>query len=166
MGLERLVRGPWGRVLRAIREDEAAAEALGKNANRYRLQAFVLGSAIMGLAGAMQGHFIGFIAPDNYLSALTFQVWAMLIVGGAGNNRGAVLGAVVVWGLWSTSSAVVSATFPPEQQARAASLQIVMIGDFACGDPCVDAARSPRRTNDCLPLCRAIHSRFAIAPSA
>ncbi len=128
VGLERLVSGPWGRVLRAIREDEAAAEALGKNANRYRLQAFVLGSAIMGLAGAMQGHFIGFIAPDNYLSALTFQVWAMLIVGGAGNNRGAVLGAVVVWGLWSTSSAVVSATFPPEQQARAASLQIVMIG--------------------------------------
>ena len=128
VGLERLVRGPWGRVLRAIREDEAAAAALGKNANLYRLQAFVLGSAIMGLAGAMQGHFIGFIAPDNYLSALTFQVWAMLIVGGAGNNRGAVLGAVVVWGLWSTSSAVVSATFPPEQQARAASLQIVMIG--------------------------------------
>ncbi len=128
IGLERLVRGPWGRLLRAIREDEAAAAALGKNANRYRLQAFVLGSAIMGLAGAMQGHFIGFIAPDNYLSALTFQVWAMLIVGGAGNNRGAVLGAVVVWGLWSTSSAVISATFPPEQQARAASLQIVMIG--------------------------------------
>ena len=58
----------------------------------------MLGSAIMGLAGAVQGHFIGFIAPDNYLSALTFQVWAMLIVGGAGNNRGALLGAIVVWG--------------------------------------------------------------------
>jgi branched-chain amino acid transport system permease protein len=128
VGLERLVRGPWGRVLRAIREDETAAQAIGKNPNRYRLQAFVLGSSIMGLAGAMQEHFIGFIAPDNYLSALTFQVWAMLIVGGAGNNRGAVLGAVVVWGLWSTSSAVVAATFPAELQARAASLQIVMIG--------------------------------------
>ena len=126
--LERLVSGPWGRVLRAIREDEAAAAAIGKNANRYRLQAFALGSAIMGLAGAMQGHFIGFIAPDNYLSALTFQVWAMLIVGGAGNNRGAVVGAIVVWGLWSASSALISAVAPPEYQARAASLQIVMIG--------------------------------------
>ncbi len=88
----------------------------------------MLGGAIMGLAGAMQGHFIGFIAPDNYLSALTFQVWAMLIVGGAGNNLGAMIGAVVVWGLWSASSAVIAATFPPEEQARAASLQIVMIG--------------------------------------
>ncbi len=128
LGLERLLRGPWGRVLRAIREDEAAAAAIGKNARIYRLQAFVLGSAIMGLAGAIQGHFIGFIAPDNYLSAMTFQVWAMLIVGGAGNNRGAILGAVVVWGLWSGSSAAIASIFPPEQQARAASLQIVMIG--------------------------------------
>jgi branched-chain amino acid transport system permease protein len=126
--LERLVRGPWGRVLRAIREDEAAAASLGKNANAYRLQAFVLGGALMGLAGAMQGHFIGFIAPDNYLSALTFQVWAMLIVGGAGNNLGALLGAVLVWGIWSASSALTAVLFPPEQQARAAALEIVLIG--------------------------------------
>ncbi len=128
IGLERLVRGPWGRVLRAIREDEAAAAAVGKSANAFRLQAFALGAAIMGLAGAIQGHFIGFIAPDNYVSALTFQVWAMLIVGGAGNNLGALLGSVVVWALWSASSAAVAAIFPPEQQARAASLEIVMIG--------------------------------------
>jgi branched-chain amino acid transport system permease protein len=128
VGLERLVRGPWGRVLRAVREDETAAAALGKNARLYRLQAFVLGCAVMGLAGAVQGHFIGFIAPENYLAALTFQVWAMLIVGGAGNNRGALVGAVVVWGLWSASSALTSTIFPPDQQARAASLQIVLIG--------------------------------------
>ena len=127
-GLERLVRGPWGRVLRAIREEEMAAAAIGKNARVYRLQAFVLGSAVMGLAGAVQGHFIGFIAPDNYLSTVTFQVWVMLVVGGAGNNRGALLGAVVVWGLWSASSALTATIFPPEQQARAASLQIVLIG--------------------------------------
>jgi branched-chain amino acid transport system permease protein len=126
--LERLVRGPWGRVLRAIREDEAAAAALGKNAALYRLQAFVLGSAIMGLGGAAQAHFIGFIAPDNYVPALTFQVWAMLIVGGSGNNRGAVLGAVLVWGLWSLSGGLMGELFPPEAQARAAALQIVAIG--------------------------------------
>jgi branched-chain amino acid transport system permease protein len=82
----------------------------------------------MGLAGAIQAHFIGFIAPENYLSALTFQVWAMLIVGGAGSNRGALLGAVLVWGLWSASGAIIAALFPPDQQARAAALQIAMIG--------------------------------------
>ncbi|HVI88933.1 MAG TPA: branched-chain amino acid ABC transporter permease [Dongiaceae bacterium] len=128
LALDRLTRSPWGRVLRAIREDEAAAASLGKNANFYRLQAFVLGSAIMGLAGAIQGHFIGFIAPENYVSALTFQVWAMLIIGGAGNNRGALLGAVLVWALWSASGPLIGAIFPPEQQARAAALQIVAIG--------------------------------------
>lgn len=128
LALERLIRSPWGRVLRAIREDEMAALSLGKNADLYRLQAFMLGSAIMGLAGAVQAHFIGFIAPDNYLSTLTFQVWAMLIVGGAGNNRGALLGAIVVWGFWSLSGALVSALVPPEHQARAAALQLVVIG--------------------------------------
>lgn len=128
IALERLVRSPWGRVLRAIREDETAARAIGKNANRFRLQAFVLGSAVMGLAGAVQGHFIGFIAPENYLSAITFQTWAMLIIGGSGNNKGAVLGAVLVWGLWSASGALMTTIFPPEQQARAAALQIVAIG--------------------------------------
>ena len=127
-GLERLVRGPWGRVLRAIREDETAAAALGKNPHAYRLQAFVLGGSLMGLAGAIQAHFVGFIAPDNYLSALTFLTWAMLIVGGAGNNRGALLGAGVVWGIWSVSSALTAAIFPPGFQARAAALQIVLIG--------------------------------------
>jgi branched-chain amino acid transport system permease protein len=126
--LERLVRSPWGRVLRAIREDEQAATALGKNAAKFRLQAFALGGAIMGLGGALQAHFIGFIAPENYVPALTFQVWAMLIVGGAGNNRGALLGALVVWAVWTASGSLTASLFPPAQQARAASLQIVVIG--------------------------------------
>lgn len=132
LALEHLVRSPWGRVLRAIREDEAASQALGKNPTRFRLQAFTIGGAIMGLAGAAQAHFIGFIAPDNYMPILTFQVWAMLVVGGSGNNRGAILGAVLVWGIWASSAAAVSTFFPPEQQARAASLQIVMIGVGLC----------------------------------
>jgi branched-chain amino acid transport system permease protein len=127
-GLEMLVRSPWGRVLRAIREDEAAAVSLGKNANYFRLQAFALGGAIMGLGGALQAHLIGFIAPDNYLPTLTFQIWAMLIIGGSGNNRGALLGAVAVWGLWSLTGAALSAFVPAEHQARVAALQIVFIG--------------------------------------
>jgi branched-chain amino acid transport system permease protein len=132
LGLERLLRSPWGRVLRAIREDEQAALALGKNAFAFRLQAFAIGGAIMGLAGAVQAHFIGFIAPENYVPMLTFQIWAMLIVGGSGNNRGAVLGALVVWAVWAASAAMISAVVPPETQARAAALQIVVIGLAIC----------------------------------
>jgi branched-chain amino acid transport system permease protein len=128
VALERLVRSPWGRVLRAIREDERAAASLGKSPRLYRLQAFALGGAIMGLGGAVQAHFIGFIAPDNYLSSLTFLVWTMLIIGGSGNNRGAILGGVLVWALWSASGMAISALFPPESQARASALQIVAIG--------------------------------------
>ena len=71
---------------------------------------------------------IGFIAPGNYLSSLTFLAWTMLVVGGSGNNRGAILGAVVVWGLWSASGFVLNLVLPSDFQARGASLQIVLIG--------------------------------------
>lgn len=130
--LEHLMRSPWGRVLRAIREDEQAAAALGKNAIIFRIQAFAVGGAIMGLAGAVQAHFIGYISPEGYVPILTFQVWAMLIVGGSGNNRGAILGAVVVWAFWAASGAIIAAVVPPEEQARASALKIVMIGIAIC----------------------------------
>lgn len=128
MGLERLARSPWGRVLRAIREEERAAASLGKSPSRYRLQAFALGGAIMGLSGAVHSSFIGFIAPDNYGSSVTFQIWTMLIVGGSGRNLGALAGAVLIWALWSASGFATGLLFPPDAQARAASLQIVAIG--------------------------------------
>jgi len=126
--LEALVRSPWGRVLRAVREDERAARALGKSASRYRLQAFSIGGAIMGLAGALQAHLIGFVAPDNFESSLTFQIWTMLIIGGSGNNRGALLGAGLVSVLWSATGLATGALFPPEHQAQAAALRIIAIG--------------------------------------
>jgi len=99
--LEHLSRSPWGRVLKALREDERAAISLGKSARFYRVQAFAVGGAIMALAGALQAHFTGFIAPDNYLPILTFQVWVMLIVGGSGSNLGAVIGSILVWAIWA-----------------------------------------------------------------
>ena len=132
LALEHLTRSPWGRVLKALREDERAAISLGKSARFYRVQAFAVGGAIMALAGALQAHFIGFIAPDNYLSIVTFQVWVMLIVGGSGSNAGAVAGSVLVWAIWAGSGALTSVLFAPEQQARAASLQIVAIGVILC----------------------------------
>ena len=130
IALERLVRSPWGRVLRAVREDERAAMSLGKNPTRYRLQAFGLGGAIMGLGGAVHAHFIGFIAPDNYQSALTFQIWTMLIIGGSGNNLGAIVGAGLIWALWSASGLAIGVFFAAEDQARAAALRLVAIGVF------------------------------------
>ncbi|MBB4566688.1 branched-chain amino acid ABC transporter permease [Rhizobium leucaenae] len=132
LALEHLSRSPWGRVLKALREDERAAISLGKSARFYRVQAFAVGGAIMGLAGAVQAHFIGFIAPDNYVPTLTFQVWVMLIVGGSGSNKGAVVGSILVWAIWAGSGALTSVLFTPEQQARAASLQIVAIGVMLC----------------------------------
>jgi len=126
--LERLATSPWGRVLRAIREDERAAASLGKSGTRYRLQAFTVGGALMGLAGALQAHTIGFLSPENFTASVTFQIWAMLVVGGAGNNRGALAGAIVVAALWSLTGLATAAWFPPEQQARAAALRIVAIG--------------------------------------
>jgi branched-chain amino acid transport system permease protein len=132
LALQHLAKSPWGRVLKALREDERAAIALGKSARFYRVQAFAVGGALMGLAGAVQAHFIGFIAPDNYAPMLTFQVWVMLIVGGSGSNLGAVVGSVLVWAIWAGSGAATAALFPPEQQARAAALQVVAIGVMLC----------------------------------
>jgi branched-chain amino acid transport system permease protein len=132
LALQHLSKSPWGRVLKALREDERAAVSLGKSARFYRVQAFGVGGALMGLAGAVQAHFIGFIAPDNYAPMLTFQVWVMLIVGGSGSNLGAVVGSILVWAIWAGSGAATAAFFPPEQQARAAALQIVAIGVMLC----------------------------------
>ena len=128
LALETLVRSPWGRVLRAIREDEDAAASLGKRAFVFRLQSFVIGSMLMGLGGALYAHFVGYIAPEDFLPILTFQLWAMLIVGGAGNNRGAIVGALLVWGFWAAAGAALRGFIPQGEQARAAALQVVLIG--------------------------------------
>lgn len=128
VGLERLVRSPWGRVLRSLREDEVAAIALGKDATRFRLQAFVLGATLIGLAGALYASFIGFVSPFDFLPIVTFQLWAMLIVGGSGNNRGALLGATVVWLFWTGSGALIFNLLPSNLHTQAAAVQSILIG--------------------------------------
>lgn len=128
LGLERMVRSPWGRTLKAIREDETAAASLGKNPARVRLEAFVLGSMIMGLAGGLYVGFIGYISPFDFQPIVTFQIWAMLIVGGSANNRGALLGAVLVWGIWTTSGYIISKVVPAVYQAQSGALQVILIG--------------------------------------
>ena len=128
VALERIVRSPWGRVLKAVREDETAAVALGKDARLFRLQAFVLGSTIIGLAGALYVSFIGFVSPFDFVPIITFQIWTMLIVGGSGNNKGALLGALIVWGLWSASGTLISKLVPAAFQTQGGAVQAILIG--------------------------------------
>ncbi|MDA8586123.1 branched-chain amino acid ABC transporter permease [Rhodobacteraceae bacterium] len=92
---------PWGRMMRAIRDNEVAAEAMGKNVTARHLQIFILGSAVCGLAGAMMTTLDGQLTPSSYQPLrFTFLVWVMVIVGGSGNNFGAVLGGFLIWYLW------------------------------------------------------------------
>ena len=102
MAARRAVNSPWGRVLKAIREDEVAASASGKNVFNFKLQSFIFGAVIMGIGGALYAHHIRFLAPPTFDPLLaTFVIWAMLMVGGTGNNLGAIIGAFVVWGIWT-----------------------------------------------------------------
>ncbi len=92
---------PWGRMLRAIRDNEVAAEAMGKDVTRRHLQVFILGSAVCGMAGAMMTTLDGQLTPGTYQPLrYTFLIWVMVIVGGSGNNFGAVLGGFLIWFLW------------------------------------------------------------------
>ncbi|MDP5216168.1 branched-chain amino acid ABC transporter permease [Ruegeria sp. 2205SS24-7] len=98
---QKALHSPWGRMMRAIRDNEVAAEAMGKDVTRRHLQIFVLGSAICGVAGAMITTLDGQLTPGTYQPLrFTFLIWVMVIVGGSGNNFGAVLGAFLIWFLW------------------------------------------------------------------
>jgi branched-chain amino acid transport system permease protein len=95
------LRSPWGRMMRAIRDNEVAAEAMGKDVKGRHLQIFVLGSAICGIAGAMMVTLDGQLTPGSYQPLrYTFLIWVMVIVGGSGNNFGAILGGMLIWWLW------------------------------------------------------------------
>ncbi len=95
------LKSPWGRMMRAIRDNEVAAEAMGKDVTARHLQIFVLGSAVIGIAGAMMTTLDSQLTPGTYQPLrFTFLVWVMVIVGGSGNNLGAVLGAFLIWWLW------------------------------------------------------------------
>ncbi|AXI54829.1 hypothetical protein SuNHUV7_32420 (plasmid) [Pseudoseohaeicola sp. NH-UV-7] len=98
---QRALHSPWGRMMRAIRDNEVAAEAMGKDVTARHLQIFILGSAICGIAGAMMTTLDGQLTPGTYQPLrFTFLIWVMVIVGGSGNNFGAVLGGFLIWFLW------------------------------------------------------------------
>ena len=98
---QKALYSPWGRMMRAIRDNEEAANAMGKNVVKQHLLIFVLGSAIVGIAGAMMVTQDGLFTPGSYRPMrYTFLIWVMVIVGGSGNNFGAILGGFAVWFLW------------------------------------------------------------------
>jgi len=102
IALEWGIRSPWGRVLKAIREDETTAAAAGKDIFAFKTQSFVVGAMIMGIGGAAYAYYSRSVSPDAFTHFFgTFLIWAMLIVGGSGNNKGAILGAYIVWGFYS-----------------------------------------------------------------
>ena len=98
------LNSPWGRKVRAIRDNEVAASAMGKNITRQHLQIFVIGSAIVGVAGALLVTYDGIFIPTAYQPLrFTFLIWVMVILGGSGNNMGSVLGAFIIWFIWIQS---------------------------------------------------------------
>ena len=95
------LNSPWGRMMRAIRDNEIAAGAMGKDVTRRHLEIFIIGSAVIGVAGAMLTTLDGQFTPTSYQPLrFTFLIWVMVIVGGSGNNMGSVLGGFLIWLLW------------------------------------------------------------------
>jgi branched-chain amino acid transport system permease protein len=131
---ERLRASPFGRVLRAIRDDEQVVAVAGKHVTRFKVQAFAIGAGTLGLAGALYAHYTSFIAPDIFVPLLTLYVKLALLTGGVGNNRGAVVGAfAVVFLLESTRFVIPLVPFLSAVQGAAlrelliAGLLIVML---------------------------------------
>ena len=96
---ELLYNSPFGRILKALRDDETATLALGKNTFQLKAKAFMIGSALAGLGGAIYAYSFTFISPDSFMITVTFDIWVMMIIGGMANNRGIILGAMIIQGI-------------------------------------------------------------------
>jgi branched-chain amino acid transport system permease protein len=126
--IERAIRSPWGRVLRAIREDEVSAAMSGKDIFNFKIQSLVFGAMVMGVGGALYAHYTKAVSPEVFTPLYgTFIVWVMLIAGGSGNNKGAILGAYVIWGVW-IGTQLLTDFLPYTLKARAPYIRFLVIG--------------------------------------
>ncbi len=126
--IERAIRSPWGRVLRAIREDEISVSMSGKNIFSFKMQSLVFGAMVMGIGGALYAHYTKAISPDVFTPLYgTFIIWVMVIAGGSGNNKGVILGAFVVWGIW-IGTKFITDFLPYTLKARAPYIRFLLIG--------------------------------------
>jgi branched-chain amino acid transport system permease protein len=141
--VQRAYGGPWGRMMRAIRDNHVAAASMGKNVTARQLQIFILGSALMGIGGAILVSFQQISDPGAYQPINhTFLIWVMVIVGGAGNNWGAVFGALLIYVTWIISDPIAQTLFNwisarttdlgwgaiPEIQSRASQMRVLVLG--------------------------------------
>ncbi|MEO1211273.1 MAG: branched-chain amino acid ABC transporter permease [Cyanobacteria bacterium J06638_20] len=126
-GLDRLVRSPWGRVIKAIREDEEVARALGKNVFAYKLQSLMMGGFLAGLAGALYSWQLTTVYPDNFRPLVTFNAWTIVVLGGAGSNLGTLLGASIFWA-YDTITRFVLRDIVPLEDARLGAFRVMVIG--------------------------------------
>jgi branched-chain amino acid transport system permease protein len=126
--IERAIRSPWGRVLRAIREDEVSASMSGKDIFNFKMQSLIFGAMVMGIGGALYAHYTKAISPSVFTPLYgTFIIWVMLMAGGSGNNKGAILGAYVIWGIW-VGTTFLTDFLPHTLKARAPYIRFLVIG--------------------------------------
>lgn len=141
--IHRAYNGPWGRMMRAIRDNYIAAGSMGKDVTRRQLELFVFGSALMGIGGAILVSFVGIYDPSSYQPINhTFIIWVMLIVGGSGNNFGALLGGMLIYIVWMLSEPLAQALFQaisafssdmgwgaiPDISARSVQMRVFVLG--------------------------------------
>ena len=126
--IERAIRSPWGRVLRAIREDEVSAGMSGKDIVHFKMQSLVFGAMVMGVGGALFAHSLKAVSPEMFTPLYgTFIIWVMLVAGGSGNNKGAILGAYVIWFIWIGTQFMTN-LLPVALKARAPYIRFLIIG--------------------------------------
>jgi branched-chain amino acid transport system permease protein len=127
LALERLRRSPFGRVLRAVRDDEVVAAVAGKPVFRFKVQAFAVGAGVAGFAGVLFAHYLAYVEPNMFLPQESLFVWLALILGGSGNNRGAIAGSVVLLGLLE-GSRFAKDVIPFLTGVRLAAAQQILVG--------------------------------------
>lgn len=127
LGIRRLVGSPFGRVITAIRDDEVAVKALGKDPTWFKVQVFAIGAGVAGLAGALQAHYLTFISPEQFLSVITFYVWMAMLMGGAGRLTGSVIGAGILVALLE-GSRFLRDFLPGVSEVQMANLRLLVIG--------------------------------------
>lgn len=125
--IHRLVKSPFGRVIEAIRDDEEAVRALGKDPGSFKIRVFMIGAAFAGLGGAFYAHYITYIAPEQFVPLLTFYIWVAMILGGAGRVSGAAIGTLALVGFLE-GSRFLRDIIPGVSEVEMASVRLAVIG--------------------------------------
>ncbi|MBT9289923.1 branched-chain amino acid ABC transporter permease [Prosthecodimorpha staleyi] len=127
LAMRRIVASPFGRMIEAIRDNEEAVRALGKDPTRFKIQVLMLGAALAGVSGAVYAHYIGFIAPEQFVPLVTFQIWMAIVMGGVGRVSGALVGSGLLM-LFLEGSRFLRDLLPFVSEVEMASVRIGVVG--------------------------------------